>query len=87
MTGIPARTWPWHSMSGPCKRPERRWADLRLVGGDGMRVVDASVMLDIVGGNIDAVVMTIAEKAASLSTAQIAGRPMRQHRNLPRKSE
>lgn len=81
-------------MSGSCKSPERRWADLRLVGVDGMRVVDASVMPDLLGGNIDAVVMTIVEKAAdmllgkpSLSPAQIADRPMRQHRNLPRKSE
>ena len=57
-------------MSEPCKSPERRWADLRLVGGDGMCLVDASVMPDLLGGNIDAVVMTIVEKAADMLLGQ-----------------
>jgi choline dehydrogenase-like flavoprotein len=37
---------------------------LRLRGVDNVRIADASIMPDVVGGNINACVMMIAEKGA-----------------------
>jgi len=45
--------------------------ELRVIGIKSLRVIDASVMPDFVGGNINAAVLMIAEKASDL----IRGRP------------
>ncbi len=39
---------------------------LRVRGTEGLRVVDASVFPDLIGGNINAAVVMIAERASDL---------------------
>ncbi|KKC23933.1 dehydrogenase [Sphingomonas sp. SRS2] len=58
-------------MGGASDRDRVVDPQLRVCGVKGLRVVDASVMPDMVGGNINAVVMMIAEKAADM----ILGKP------------
>jgi len=66
-----------HHPLGTCRmaRPSDPTAvvdpELQVLGVEALRVVDASVMPDLVGGNINAPVIMIAEKAADL----IRGRP------------
>jgi 4-pyridoxate dehydrogenase len=64
-----------HHPCGTCRMGDNKDAvvdaRLRLHGIDGLRIADASVMPDLVGGNINAAVIMIAEKAADL----VLGRP------------
>ncbi|MDI1461461.1 GMC family oxidoreductase N-terminal domain-containing protein [Catellatospora sp. KI3] len=52
--------------AGTCSMGTVVDADLRVLGVDGLRVVDASVMPTVIRGNPNAPVMAIAERAADL---------------------
>jgi choline dehydrogenase len=53
-------------------------AELRVHGIDGLRVADASVFPGLIGGNTNAAVVMVAEKAADM----ILGRPAPPAANL-----
>ena len=55
-----------HHPLGTCAMGEVVDEALKVRGAENLRVVDASVMPDLVGGNINASVMMIAERAADL---------------------
>ncbi len=65
-----------HHPLGTCRMGDVVDEELRVQGVERLRVVDASVMPDMVGGNINAPVMMIAEKAADLIRGKKALEPV-----------
>ncbi len=78
-----------HHPLGTCKMgpPSDNMAvvdgELRVFGAENLRVVDGSVMPDLVGGNINAPIIMIAEKAAD----HIRGRPALEPARMAASSE
>ena len=79
---IRATSYTVHHQVGTCRMGEHPEAvvdsQLRLRGLDGLRVVDASVMPLIIGGNTNAVVVMIAEKAADMIRQRPALAPIKE---------
>ena len=65
-----------HHPLGTCRMGDEVDEELQVKGVGRLRVVDASVMPDMVGGNINAPVMMIAEKAADLIRGKTALEPV-----------
>lgn len=66
---VRATSYPTNHPMGGCAMGKVVDADLRVMGVDGLRVADASVMPRHVSGNINACVMMIGEKASDLIRA------------------
>jgi len=65
-----------HHPLGTCRMGDVVDEELRVKGVQALRVVDASVLPDLVGGNINAPIMMIAEKAADLIRGKQALEPV-----------
>ena len=65
-----------HHPLGTCRMGDVVDEELRVKGVERLRVVDASVMPDMVGGNINAPIMMIAERASDLIRGRQALEPL-----------
>jgi len=78
---IRASAYTVHHQVGTCRMGRDTGAvvdpDLKFRGIDALRIVDASVMPTIVGGNTNAVVIMIAEKASDLIRGRTPPEPLR----------
>jgi choline dehydrogenase len=86
---VRAQAYTFHHPVSSCRMGKDSLAvvdpQLRVCGLDGLRVVDASIFPSIIGGNTNAAVVMVAEKAADM----IAGRrpleasPIKQPPDIP----